>query len=65
MFNMSGLSTELQSTEKPYTFPFNVTSLNSVALNSLEILPRQKWVGILKSLLSALNLKISFPLTNK
>ena len=42
MFNMSGLSTELQSTEKPYTFPFNVTSLNSVALNSLEIPPRQK-----------------------
>ena len=41
MFNMSDLSIELKSTEKSYTFPFKDTSLDSVALNPLEILPRQ------------------------
>ena len=41
MFNMSDLSIELQSTEKSYTFPFKDNSLDSVALNPLEILPRQ------------------------
>ena len=41
MFNTSDLSIELQSTEKSYTFPFEDTSLDSVLLNSLEILPRQ------------------------
>ena len=41
MVNMSDLSTELQSTEKSYTVPFKDTSPDSVALNSLDILPRQ------------------------
>ena len=41
MFNMSDLSTELLSTEKSYLFPFEDTSLDSVALNPLEVLPRQ------------------------
>ena len=35
------LSIELSSTEKSYTFPFKDASLDSVALNPLEILPRQ------------------------
>ena len=38
---MSELSIELQSTEKSNTFPFKDTSLDSIALNPLEILPRQ------------------------
>ena len=41
MFNMSDLSMELESREKTYTFPFKDTSLESVALNPLDILPRQ------------------------
>ena len=41
MFNMSYLSIELQSTEKPYTFPIKDTSLGSLALNLLDILQRQ------------------------
>ena len=41
MFNMEELSIELQSTEKSYTFSFKDTSLDSVALNPLDILPRQ------------------------
>ena len=40
MFNMSDLSIDLQSTEK-YTFPFKDPYLESVALNPLDILPRQ------------------------
>ena len=44
---------------------FKDTSLDSVALNPLKILPRQNWVGKLTFLLSALNLKIYFLLTNK
>ena len=63
MFNMLHLSIELQSAEKSYKFPFTDTSLDSVALNPVDILPRQNWVGKLTFLLSALNLKISFPLT--
>ena len=39
MFNMSDFPIELKSTEKTYTFPF--TPLDSVALNPLEIRPRQ------------------------
>ena len=45
MLNMSDLSIELKSTEKSYTFPFKDTFLDSVVLNPLDILPRQKWVG--------------------
>ena len=41
MFNKSDLSIELSSTEKSYTFPFKDTSLDSVLLNQLDILPRQ------------------------
>ena len=41
MFNMSDLSIELQLTEKKYTFLFKDTPLGSVALNPLNILPRQ------------------------
>ena len=41
MFNISDLSKELPSTEKSYTFPFKDTSLDSVLLNQLDILPRQ------------------------
>ena len=45
MFNMSDLSIKLQSTEKPYIFPFKDTSLESAALNPLYMLPRQNWDG--------------------
>ena len=65
MFNISDLSIELESTKKSYTFPFKDTSLDSLAPNSLEILPRQNWGGKLTFLLSDLNFYISFPLTNK
>ena len=41
MFIMSDLSIELQSTENSYTFRFKNTSLDSVALNPLDILSRQ------------------------
>ena len=58
MFNISDLSIELPSTEKSYTFPFKDTSLDSVLLNQLDILPRQNWVRKLTFLLSGLNLKI-------
>ena len=58
MFNMSDLSIELRSTKKSYTFPFKNTSLDSVALNPLDILPRQNWVGKLTFLLSAINLAL-------
>ena len=37
---MTNLSIELQSTEKSYTFPFKDTSLDSVAPNPLDMLPR-------------------------
>ena len=57
------LSIELQSNEKLYTFPFKDDCLASVAL--LDILPRKNCIGKLRFLLSASNLKISFPLTNK
>ena len=59
VFNFWDLLTEMYSTEKPYTFLFKDTSLDSVALNPLEILPKQNWVGRLTFLLSALNLQIS------
>ena len=65
MFNMSDLSIELQSTEKSYTFLFIDTSLDSVALNPSDVLPKQNQTGKLTFLLPALNLIISFPLTNK
>ena len=61
---MSELSIVLQSTEKSYVFPFEDTSVDTVALNPLEILSRQNWVRKLRFLLSALNLRISFPLKN-
>ena len=41
MFNIPDSSVELESTEKSYTFPFKDTSLDSVLLNPLEILPRK------------------------
>ena len=41
MFNIPDLSIELPSTEKSYTFPCKDTSLDSVLLNQLDILPRQ------------------------
>ena len=44
MFNMSDLSIKLQSIEKSYAFIFKDTSLDSVALNPLDILPRQNRV---------------------
>ena len=53
MFNMSDYSIELRSTEKSYSFPFKGTSLDSVALNPLDILPRQNCVGKLTFLLRA------------
>ena len=65
MFHISDLSIELQSTEKSYTFPPNDTSLDSVALSPSDILNKQNRVGKLTFLLSALNLKISFPFTKK
>ena len=40
-------------------------SLDSVALNSSDIIPKQYRAGKLTFLLSALNLTISFPLINK
>ena len=63
MFNMSDLLIELQSTEQSYTFPSKDTSLDLVALNPLDKFPRQNWVRKFTFLLTALNLKISFPLT--
>ena len=54
----SDLSTELYSTEGPYTFSFEDTSLNSVLLNPSNILPKQSRVERLTLLVSALNLKI-------
>ena len=43
-------------------FPFNDTSLDSVASNPLDKLPRQYWAGKL-TFLSALKLMVSFPST--
>ena len=54
----SDLSKELYSTERPYTFSFKDTSLNSVLLNPSNILPKQSRVERLTLLLLALNLKI-------
>ena len=45
-----------------YHEKFKDSSLDSVTLNPLEILPRQNWVGKLTFSLSALNLKIGCPL---
>ena len=53
------------STEKSHTFPVKDTSLDSVVLNLLEILPKQNWVGKLTFNMLALNLIFSFPSTNK
>ena len=41
MFNMSDLSIDLSSTKKLNTFLFKDTSLDSVALNPLEMLPNK------------------------
>ena len=41
MFNMPDLSIKFNSTEKLHIFHFHDTSLDSVALNLLEIVPRQ------------------------
>ena len=56
MFNTSDLPIEIKSTEKSCTFPFKITSLDSLALNPLDLLSRQNWVGKLTYSLSALNL---------
>ena len=64
MFNMSDLSIELELTEKSYTFLFN-NFPDSVLLNPLDALSKQSQVVNVALLLSALNLKISFPLPNK
>ena len=64
MFNMSDLSIELKLTEKSYTFLFN-NFPDSVLLNPLDALSKQNQVVNVALLLSALNLKISFPLPNK
>ena len=60
MFNMLDLSIELQWTVKLYTFPYKHTSLDSVALNPSDILPKQNLVGKLIFLLSALKLNYFF-----
>ena len=65
MFNMLDSSIQLQSIEQPYTFPFRDASLDTVALNPSDILSKKNRVGKLTFLLSALNLIICFPLTNK
>ena len=62
---MSDFSKEFQLTEKSHTLPFKDISLDSVALNPSGILPKQNRVEKLTFLLLALNLIISFPLTNK
>ena len=41
MFNMLDLSIKLQSIEKSYTFSFKDTSLDAVAINPLDTLPKQ------------------------
>ena len=63
MFNMSDLSTASKLIKKSSS-PKS-TSLDSVAENPLDMLPRQDWVQKLMLPLFALNLKIYFPLTNK
>ena len=65
MLNMSNLSIELELTEKSYTFLFKDTCLDSVTINPLDMLPRQNWGEKLTFLLSDVNLKVSFLLTNK
>ena len=45
--------------------PIKDTSLDSLALNPLDVLPKQNGVGKLSFLFSALNLKIYFSLTSK
>ena len=41
MFDISDLSIELYFTEKSYTFPFQGSPLDSVALNPLDMFPRK------------------------
>ena len=65
MFSMSDLSIAPSLTEKSQRFSPEDTSLDSAAPNLLDMLPRQNWVGKLTLPLSALNVKIYFPLTNK
>ena len=65
MFNMPDLSIKFNSTEKLYISHFHDTSLDSVALNLLEIVPRQNWVATLTFLLSALNLKNVFSISKQ
>ena len=50
---------------KNETHPIKDTSLDSLALNPLDVLPKQNGVGKLSFLFSALNLKIYFSLTSK
>ena len=41
MFNASDLSIASKSTEESYTFPFKDASLESIAPNPLNMLPKQ------------------------
>ena len=65
MLNMSRFIIEFKSTEKSYTFSFEDTSLDSVALKPSNLRPRENWARRFTFLLTALNLKIYFPLANK
>ena len=59
---MSDLSKALKSTEKPYTFSFKDSSLDSVAPNS-DIFPKQNQVGKLIFLSLALKFSITKQIT--
>ena len=60
MFNKSNLSIELKSIKKSYRFQFKDTSLDSLALNPLDMIPRQNWVRNWTFLLSALTYRFLF-----
>ena len=55
MPNMSDLSVALQATEKSCTFTFKDTTLETVACNSLGMLPRQNWIGFKRKDLFSIN----------
>ena len=54
MFNMSDFSIVSQSIEKSYTFPFKDTTVDPVAPNWLDMLPRQNRIRKFTFLLLAL-----------
>ena len=61
MFNMLDLLIALSSSETLYTRYF----LGLLEPSSLHMLPRQNSIGMLTFPLSAVNLKIPFPLSSK